>query len=258
MRHTHFCCETKKLLFILALLLACSPAWGTIAFVNAQIKQGGTTGSNTSPSFAATAGNTQLVFAAFYNGQSNTPNVTSITNCNSDVYTNLGVVQPANNVFIEAWFATFSASNAACTTTVTSTPTGTGTSIALEFDQYSGVGAVNTSNVSSANGTSNTSGSITLTTSQANDWVAGAFADHPANAITTNGFSTPRGNAVNNGGATTQEYEGDDTGATASPVTVDWTTTGAVAWTGIAVELCVTSPCVASSGSHVRHQVITN
>src|SRR6185503_19257225 len=84
-----------KRLLIFALILSSLPVFGSgIAFVNSTQKVGGTTGANGSGSIPLTAGNTMLVFVAFYNGQSNNPHVSSVTDSQGDTYTKLGSFAP--------------------------------------------------------------------------------------------------------------------------------------------------------------------
>src|SRR5690348_5057200 len=174
----------KKL--ILLLLLA-SPAFGTIGFVatGSTAKACGTTGTCNSGSVTLSFGDTEVVFVAFYNGAGNTPHVTSVTDTQSDTYTQLGIIQAADNVFVEAWYTLSIASTGAPgSVTINYTPTGTGTSAALTLLEYSFVSAVNVSNVTSGSNAAATSASLSITTSDNNNFVVGAIADHPSNTQT--------------------------------------------------------------------------
>jgi len=260
-----------KLAMIIATLLVACPAFGAIAFVNSVQKSGGTTGTNTSGTIAAlTNGNTELVFASFYNGQLNNPHVTSITDTPGDTYTFLGrfavtdgrcdgtgLGSTSNCPFIEVWAASItgtSCGGTGCIITVNSTPTGTGTSPAILFQQYSGVEAVNTSNVAvNGGGGPNTGGAtnavLTITTSYANDFVVGAFADNPVNTLSVNGC-TARGTAIINGGGTVNEKSCDSTSLSAGTATSVGMPFSSAGWAGAAVELCTTSPCPAVGTAH--------
>jgi len=216
-----------------------------------------------------TAGNTELVFVAFFDGQLNNPQVSSITDTQGDTYTKLGRIAPVDTLcnttgsgsatacpFVEVWYTlSIASTNGTGTITVTTTPTGAGTGPAILFQQYSGVAAVNTSNVTLGSaGSGATSATLSITATYLNDFVVGAFADNPVNTLSVNGC-TARGTAVNNGAATINAKSCDASGTAGQNVSVGMTFSSA-AWAGAAVELCTTSPCPAVGVSN--HIVLIN
>lgn len=268
-----------KRLVLLACLLLTLPSWGAVAFVNSVQTAGGTTGTNGSGSMTLTAGNTVLVFVAFYNGQLNGPHVCTTSDaaapCNSangvtdsqgSTYSKLAVIGPSDTTcsggtgstscpFVELWATTNVASSctgAGCTIQVVNTPTGTGTGPAILFQQYSGVAAINLTNQVTGSGSSATSATLSISMSYANDFVVGAFADNPVNVLSVNGC-TARGSNTNNAGGTVNIKSCDNTSATPGASVSVGMTFSSAKWAGAAVELCTTSPCPAGG---VKNNVV--
>jgi hypothetical protein len=190
-----------------------------------------------------TAGNTVVVFAAFYNTTTadcanQTPSTyTGHVNAISDTAGSNAYTQLAwfcqNTTRIEVWGTlSIASTNTSGVITVTSA-SGTGSAPALIFDQYSGVVAFGTTQTAGAN--ASTTATVSLTTQDNNDFVVAVFAGHASNAFTFT-VGTHRGSSAQNSVASVRGDSGDNTNATPASVTNTATMTSAD-WAAIAVKL---------------------
>lgn len=116
--------------------------------------------------------------------------------------------------------------------------------------EYSGVGAYGLTNTGSVT-TAATSASIAITTQAANSWVVGVSGQDIGGAVTT-ATGTQRV-TVNGGGAEDSVTLSDNTSASAGSVSISWSG-GSSTWEQVAVELCVSNPCVAASTNRTYMQ----